>query len=648
MHAGRYAHYTLFLVLFLLVKQIPLWGQADKSRQIQLSAVDSTVILSRISQTLPFKTKYPDSAQQIFSQTLAESRQSGYVKGIVLSLIELGYIHIGKGMATEALKYLYQALSFQPAPAYRAYIYNGIANAYNTLGAFKMAVPFYLKALELIEAHPADNVIPALNIRYNLIVLLCNTRQYDKALTQINRAIPAARAEPEQYAEVYGMLLNAASVCYYNLGYNIGTDSLHPKAYLDSFIKYSEASLEQGRKYHLPNIVIQALSNQGAIFISENMPERAIGSLLRAEALAKEHAISNSMQMAVYRILAKAYLQEKQYGEAEKYFLLCLEKTTAIPKEQLFLYDDLASFYYATGRYRKAYEYLEAYQTLSDSLAGKEVALEVNELETKYRTAEKDRQITEDKLTISNQEKKLAQKNFWIISGFSGIVIIALLGVWRSTYLRHRFTLKQLQAKTEGEEAERQRLAQELHDGINSQIAGINSFLYTLAEKHPGIHKDEVFTAMDHALQQTSSDIRKVARNLLPVSFEGKGLAAHIRAFVRNLTADKDIETDFQAYGDVDTISETLALNVYRIIQELLHNVIRHAAATEVIILLHREGSLLTLTVEDNGKGMDDNGSQQGVGLQNIAARVKAHEGRLIIESKAGKGTVVTVNFPVS
>ncbi len=637
MHRNKHTFILLFLLFLTGIKQLPLQAQQDNRQHLSLPATDSTVIQSRIDQALSFRNRYPDSALHTFRQTLAESNQAGYTTGIVQSLTELGYLSVQNGNVPDAFLFFYQALSYPVSKPYRAYIYNGIANAYNSTGQFREAIRAYYNALHLIDSFPNDQIIPAENIYYNLITVLSQIGAHEKALTHIETVLPLAAAKKNHAA--YSNLLHIKGVCYY---------AIQPPAdRLDSFVKYADSSLYIAREHGLVRPVLQALINLGDICLDEGFPEKAIDRLKEAEALLKNHKTTLALETGLYRSLAKTYLKAGNYKNAEKYYLISIERSAAIPKEQLLLYEDLASFYHNTAQYSKAYKYQKAYQVLNDSIRSKDVSLAVNELETRYRTAEKDKEIAVSKLLISNQEKKLAQKNFWIIAGFSGVAIIALLAVWRSSYFRHQYAIRQLQAKTEGEEAERQRLAQELHDGINSQIAGINSFLYTLAEKHPDIHKDEVFTTIDKALQQTSSDIRKVARNLLPVSFAHEGMAAHIRTFIRNLTADKNIETDFQAYGSTDDIGETLALNIYRIIQELLHNVIKHADATEIIVLLNREDNQLSITVEDNGKGIGDNIKDKGVGLQNVSARTKAHNGRLIIESASGSGTVVTVIFPI-
>ncbi len=603
---------------------------------------DTSAIAADIRSAIILREQQPEKAGAIFTETLEQSRHIGYASGIIQSLTELGYLNTNKGNAALALHQFGIASGYPVRPVYRGYIYNGIANVYNFTGRYKEALALYLQALRLVQSAPDNSVIPAVNIQYNIATILFYIKEYKKSLAYTDQILSEDPEYLNTQKKLYGNLLNIKSSCYYRLK----EDPAYSQRYLDSFLVYSDAAIHYARNHHLPSLLTLALTNRILIFLEEKQPEKITEELMELKTLEQEHHLSLNIETGTYRAIANAFMESGEIRKAEKYFLMALEKSNGQPKEQLYIYKPLAAYYHQRGKNDLAYQYQKAYQTLSDSIAGKETAIAVNELETKYRTAEKDREITQKQLVISNQEKKIAQKNLWIFSGFTAAAIIALIAVWRQVLLRHRSKLRDLQLQITGEEKERKRLAQELHDGINSQISGINSYLYTLRDEIPDVDKNDTFHTILATVHNTSADIRKVAHNMLPLSFEERNLADSIGHFINSVTAGKNIETDFQIYGDCTHLDKNLALNIYRIIQELLHNIIKHASATQVIILIDITDHTINLTIEDNGRGFDADNIREGAGLANIKSRVKAHNGNLTLESSPGKGTIVAITFP--
>ena len=295
---------------------------------------------------------------------------------------------------------------------------------------------------------------------------------------------------------------------------------------------------------------------------------------------------------------------------------------------------------------------LDNYYALKDSLSNQDIILKVQNLETQYRTLEKDKEINEKNAKIVAQSQQLLKKNLWIaISAFSLMIVLGILA-WRRLKQRSREHLQnkmqeidRLNHILKGEELERKRIAQELHDGINSQLSGAKSFLLVVGKKFPEVGDDQYYLQVKSILDTTAIDLRKMAHNLAPIAIVN-GIQQAVHQFLQRVqTATTPIE--FQSYGDFEALREEQTLNIFRIIQELVHNALKHAHATANTVLLNEHQDEYCIIVEDNGIGMsnDDMLAATGIGLTNIKNRLNLLQGNMNIEN-GNSGTTVSIYIP--
>lgn len=205
-----------------------------------------------------------------------------------------------------------------------------------------------------------------------------------------------------------------------------------------------------------------------------------------------------------------------------------------------------------------------------------------------------------------------------------------------------------LQAMMKGEEKQRVRFAQELHDGISSQLSAIRLYIGSILNKKTKLEINEDLEYMMRLLSEAANDVRQTAHNLIPDGLIRQGLADATRSFCEQLSHGENLQIEDQTYGEFGELQSGLELFVYRTIQELLHNVIKHANATHAIVLLNHQDNVLGVTVEDNGIGMDANKiSSSGIGLKSMEERVRTIGGSLVFESVAGKGTAIYMEIPL-
>jgi signal transduction histidine kinase len=204
-------------------------------------------------------------------------------------------------------------------------------------------------------------------------------------------------------------------------------------------------------------------------------------------------------------------------------------------------------------------------------------------------------------------------------------------------------------ALTEGEEKERQRLAEELHDGIGAKLSGLNMSLEYLYNQN--ITDVNLLKQVSQGISETIDEIREISQNLKPSSLFSKGLNKSMEEYVQHLNNKGLCKYSLYIENFDETINQELQFALYRIISELLNNIKKHAFATEasVQVLLNDESKLL-LIAEDNGKGFEnvtENNAKTGIGLNNVKSRLAAFNGTINIDSSTN-GTTIIIEIPLT
>ena len=198
-------------------------------------------------------------------------------------------------------------------------------------------------------------------------------------------------------------------------------------------------------------------------------------------------------------------------------------------------------------------------------------------------------------------------------------------------------------------EKEQRRIGQDLHDSLSQQLGGIVFMGQALCER---LKKQDLKEARDMAtlvghLRQALAHTRDLAKGLYPVLADGGLVAAlnELALTVRKLFA---VNVTVESQPGVDISDEAVTVHLYRIVQEAVNNAFRHGRATRVAVRLFRRKGALTLTVTDNGAGFPDKPNRKGLGLNIMEYRASSIGATFAIESRPGRGAVVTCVFPRS
>ncbi len=629
-------------------------GQLSFSQQEEIIHTDTMAILRELHIASRLVNRNPDSALVIAERALKHSLSGRFSCGIITATNLKGYAYAVQSRpgeserafrnAAAACYYDMHGLTHLPA------IYNNMANLYRIQGQFDKAATFYYRAIALAEYLPSTEAGSAYG---NLGGVLARIGRTDEALHYLMKAKEQATTQKD---------FRKLSVVLANIG------ALHKiRKEWQAADTYLHMALHSARAYRHPEVEALAYIILGQKYLDLGIPEKALSYLQDSLRRLPNEAFNETRPFLSIGI---AYLLLDNYTKAEHFLKNALANNYALNEDNqlIEIHQSLANLYSKTGNYPKAFKHHQQYALLRDSLKSQQVAAHIGNLEVKYRSAEKDRLLAESSLKIAGQAHSLKTKNLWIVSISAGtsLLLILSVGIYRSykskqrlqqtqiqnlqqeqEILNQRQEIVQLKAAMDGEERERTRIARELHDGIMVQFSAVKMNLSTLIHRHPYLPDINSFYGITKQLDQTTGDLRRVAHNLMPDILLQDGLERALDFFCKSIRPAVPFRLNYQLIGQLPDLHPDFELIVYRITQELMQNVIKHAKATEVLLQLICHDSLLTLTVEDNGVGIPgeilNDGS--GIGLKSIRTRVHALNGALDIRSVNGKSTTIFIEF---
>lgn len=323
------------------------------------------------------------------------------------------------------------------------------------------------------------------------------------------------------------------------------------------------------------------------------------------------------------------------------------------------------NFYYSgayalLGDFKNAYDNIRMADSLKVFIDYEKNSKEIAGLNIKYQTAEKEKQILEE------QQKARTNRN-WLIAAClalvfgAGIAVLfqknttkkrrlaeqeALLKQERVDNLLKEQELVSIDAMIEGQEKERQRVANELHDDLGSLMATIKLHF----DNSKILRKDPSLQNAEKLLEEAYQKVRGIAHSKNSGVMSNQGLLPAIKKMAQIITETNALEVIVEDFGMKERLKNSLELSLFRMIQELVANVIKHAEASTVNIQLTQHEDNLNIIIEDNGKGFDRSRidtCRTGMGLTTIEKRIEHLEGSFTVDSVLGKGTSILIDIPV-
>lgn len=345
---------------------------------------------------------------------------------------------------------------------------------------------------------------------------------------------------------------------------------------------------------------------------------------------------------------------------AEAYKISTKEKLLFHLKD---VYENRALLYKAQRKYEQAMNDVDSFHFFRDSLLHFENADKTEFLDAKYQGEKREEQIRRLQAEKELQQLKLGKKRIWMTVLLSSIGVLAIVSflLIKNNKQKHRLQqqrIAELEAEKQlaatesvlkGEEQERTRLAKDLHDGLGGMLSGIKYSLNTM--KGNLILTPENAQAFERSMDMLDSSIkemRRVAHNMMPEALVKFGLDTALRDFCNDINQSGALQVSYQSIGlESVQFEQTTAITIYRIVQELVNNIMKHAAASTAIVQVSKTEDEISITVEDDGKGFDPVILQgaKGIGWGNIQGRIEYLKGKLDIRSAPGKGTSVHIEI---
>lgn len=358
-----------------------------------------------------------------------------------------------------------------------------------------------------------------------------------------------------------------------------------------------------------------------------------------------KYSLGGLLQVRSYAALNAGKMREAlQFAEESKNIFIGMGDFPMLKKSYQLLY----VINEQKGDYKSAYEALNEYVDISDSIFNQQSMAQINDLNVRYETSEKERTIAEKDLALTRKNADTRLLVFSLIA-VGAILCLAVFLYFqrRKVYRQTLLTLKReqdislLKALMTGEEKERNRLARELHDGLGGILAAAQMHMSNIKQTGTEAETENRDKAAE-LISKAAVESRRIAHNLLPETLLRYGLDEALQEYCQSVAGAKLLDIEYQSVGMSGRLEQSVELSIYRIVQELINNVIKHAGAKEAFVQLHRQGNKLSITVEDDGKGFTQAG-KEGIGLTNIASRVSYLEGTMDIRSDEGKGSSVFI-----
>lgn len=629
---------------------------ADSLRRLLATAPpDTNRVLTLIEMGYTLGATDAAAAQPYAVQALQLARRLRYTSGVAQAAYLLADVDMNlsryaeAGAMLDSAEMLYQQLR---RPDKLARVYNARGNWHYMQSNLHEAARFYSLAADAFR-QVGDSVREIIPYQ-NMLSTLGELKQYQQVIKLSQRLLVRLqqRADTAQMAHVWHRLvLNWLAL--------EAPDSARP------YVRPLAAWLPR---------------TQDATLVSEgyNIVGRYYDAITRYDSAlyyyrqALQWAVRQHYQPAIFHLsIGATLLKMKQPADAYRHLRMAdsLAAAAHTVDLQYRIQRQLALYYAQTGRYQQAYQAMEQYSLLNDSVLQTENREYASRLEAVYENSRKEQEILSLKAAELRSQLAIRQRNTWLLAllalGLAGAVLAWMR--WRQLRLQKRLLLQtqqlqqaqidrleqerqyvSLQSMIRGQEAERNRIARDLHDGLGGLFSTIKMYFSSLGHQQPQLQQQPLFTQSVALTDQAAQELRRIAHNLMPEVLLKLGLVNAIEEFAAQVSHSGLLRISVQAYGMEQRLQQDTEIMLYRILQELLNNIMKHAGATRVLVQFNRHDEWLSVTVEDDGRGFDPQQAQQqsgGAGMGSIKSRVDYLHGRLNIDSREGLGTTVEMNF---
>ncbi|MDF9794770.1 two-component system NarL family sensor kinase [Catalinimonas alkaloidigena] len=595
------------------------------------------------------------------TQGLNLSKKMGDSLGIHRVYHYWGLIHRLESNYDSSLYYFQKVIDFhlrngRESNTLQARFNMGVVTSFQ--GLYEKSLEHYLKALKIAE--DVDDQYMVADVLNSMGIIHKKLKNYGQSLEMTHTALQIAEEQEN---------LNQQANCLSNIG-SLYAETLE----FDSALMYFQKAYEIDKIQNVAWGIAHQLTNIGEVYTEKGDYALASDFLLEGLTIRKELGQRKEIAESYLKLAFLNNLQNKAL-EAQQYAQQAIALSAEIGDRPTLrdAYKMLALAYEHMGNYRLAYQHHLSYTVLHDSMLNESNTRQINTLQAQYETEKKEKEIVLLSRDKEIQQATIVQKDteikaLTVVFVLAFLFILTLIFFFRAKIKNQKLiTLKNeelhqrrvdqlekqqkiisMEAMVAGQEEERKRIAKDLHDGLGNLLANVQ-MQFSTVQDHIRQERLGSYQEANQLLGEACGEVRKIAHNMMPGTLTKFGLVSAILDMKNTIEKTKKISVDVQVYGIKKRLEEKVEINLYRIIQELMNNIIKHAQATEVMIQLTQQGEDLNLLVEDNGIGFDLQQAQKkgGLGMKSLQSRVSYVDGTLEIDTVPGRGTSVLIYVPI-
>ncbi|WP_162819701.1 sensor histidine kinase [Kordia sp. SMS9] len=621
--------------------------------------VDAINLLGRIA---IFQNRIKD-AETYFVEALRIAKKEGYNHGIARGYNELGLLYKNQKKTLKAIDaFLSSSISFEAQKNLKAAIVanRNLGDLYTDVEVYSSALKYYLKGLDLSEK--ANDSLGLGRIYRQLASLDADRENYAEML---ENALQAKRifTDLERSNDIYPVnILIGMAYDYLN------QDEKAEKIYLETLEMASEYDIED---------TSDLFHNLATLYKEMGKSEAALEYYKKAQEIFK--ADKDFPRLTTnYNNLGNLYVSINQKEKAFENFQLSLALQKQVQDSSLLqkTYQSLANYYEQLNEYQIALEYKDSSEYVQSDIYKKIKA--ADRYQVTYIENKQKEEAAKNKAEFLLKETQRKNQIIIIILVAAILLFFVILRsrklkqakkVAELAYEQQKITAqleRELQEKkleemlqeqerkainsmVSGQEEERARIAKDLHDRLGSMLSVVKIHYKSVEDDLEKIKKEtkSQYEKANQLLDEACETVRKIAHNMVSGTLTKFGLLPALKELKQKIEETKTIKVELLAHGLDNRLGNSTEIQLYRVVQELLNNVLKHANATEVTIQLLKRENELNIMVTDNGIGFDTQEIlYEGMGLRSVKARIVEMGGRVLIDSNKGNGTTVTVEIP--
>jgi two-component system, NarL family, sensor kinase len=637
--------YWFFIVAIILSTASALFAQTTRVYKrdsllnvLARSKEDTAKVLAMVRLGELYLNDHPDSAEYYAKAFGLLSEKLNFALGKAYSLSMRAFVSVRQNRKDEAIAMDLEAIEILKKTDRKkalANLYNNTAMIYSANSDFSESLDLYLKAEAIYEQL---NDSSSLAFMYgNLATIDLDLMEYRSAYLYSLKSVLLCRSLRQTMGLGAG-LINLAS-------------SLVNLQRFDTALVVLNDSRDLSKRYDSVEANTRALGLINLVYIGmgkfDLLRNNSIALIAAARSFADSEGVCNGMAG-----LVQYYLHEKKYPMAAYYSRECIRiaKGDSLALTLRDAYIAAARIEIEKGNIAGFDLYNELRDSIDEAIRSEKIVRNTQELEAKYSLSKKQGEI--DSL---NKEKKiqqliLRQRNTinWVLGG---VVLVALLiGFLYQRSYRQQKQLLAAQAVLQGQVEERTRLAKDLHDGLGSILSSAK-FSFNNMKQNLIISPENAaaFEKSMDMLDKSIAELRRVAHNMMPETLMKFGLDTALKDFCSTVDQSGAVKLTYQSFGlEETTVPEITSAAVYRIVQELVNNILKHAGATSALVQLISKDGTLSITVEDNGRGFERKVLETGVGIgySSLQNRVTYLKGTIELQTSPGKGTALHIQLP--